>query len=1437
MNASQLKHQVVAAAVMALVLSGVKTSFGAERRTYGTEFANSTWQSRVVMKTSSTLLFPGAKLTDLTNVTFYAYQEKSSNCSNPGWAQSYFTHAYPAEGEPQTLVTTIQRRDGVVIKGVVIKLTQGANGVYGQQDSLPYWSRSTTEQADADIPTWDAAQFDGSGNIVPKDSRTGTGDYKFSFVHTRAPVPTAAPQLVFANGAGEPTLTLDDLRNCRFAGWLQGSELSSNFRRVGARNRVLTEENDHVTKMRLEFQACDGAAAALKCAVVELTNGEDGVYAQVVKAGTVSSSQTPGHQFVAADGSWTAGVTDLVVTSALGGSGLGLAGLTAFCEGSRTHYGSDYTYGTFQAQTDVPSAWTFVFPEATLAELRYATLQSYVKTKTGSISATGMAQSYVIHAYPDWECPEFLVAGVQKVDGQYVKATVVKLTETINGVYAQELCTPYYKTQDSTHEFIKTISATGGITYDGTTDMSYAFNYLNTRTIVPTAAPRLLFSNGAGEPTLTLDDIRNCTFTGYLVGGACVTDAAKFSSMIGQNAVYEQDAQGNLAKIRIEMQSESGGFLKCVAVELTNGEGGVYGQSVRACYANQGIGYRMLTDEGELQQGVESFSVVAVCDDRGTILANWGYGLAGLVATLTERKQLTLDRSMTWSELTGSAESVQDTERIFELDVTADATLTFDVPVQANTLLVRSAVGNSPAFAVADGVEAPVFAQWDLRETTGNVVFSGFTPVTNARTDNILPNAASTLFFNGPTNGKLPFNETGMEVPCKEVALGDGVALNAFVFNRVRAFTVTGEVTLNGNVTGTGTIALTADGSIGIAPGVTLANTVTLSVPDGVKTPLRLLGDGGWTKLPFATAAVTGGGAFVLRQGTLKCAYGDPLETAVEIGEGGVLEIAVRDYHVHEGYVSPAVLGAGGVIRFVGPDGQEVGVGRAEMNVLPGAPGADVVWTPTDDGPNTLSTDANWSSGTTPGEGDVVLTDGGRDGGATVTLAAAQTFGVIIVKEGASIAFTADGGAVSGQRIVVGPNASVTLPTAAVSFEELEVMPGATVVFADAGEPMQVASLTVNGQLDLRGTTLSAASFGGTGTVTDTREPSADGRTGELHLTVATGSQTLALMLSGSVKVVKEGAGTLVLGKMTRTNGGGWEIAAGTVKPSDNLNTSRAFGQLGSTIVVHDGATYDMNDQRDSRVYRFVLNGGTIANFGASGIPSSGGSIGEITLTTNSFLNAYSSFPLWGTVDLNGYELTVDIRSSRNLYLYKDGDTVGGIFTNGTVNIRSGGYFRPDAVAGNLRDMRTVDFVLGAALDMQTSINVRNLAAGWKLEHTGGGGKVNIYGVFTPNAENYLSNFELQDGATLNLKDWNWKDDGIYDISKSVTGQTLGFAEGATVYVSLGSRKVSQVERVVAWDAGKKPNVKFRPAPGTSCGFVAKVDGLYAVKGLRIVIR
>ena len=110
---------------------------------------------------------------------------------------------------------------------------------------------------------------------------------------------------------------------------------------------------------------------------------------------------------------------------------------------------------------------------------------------------------------------------------------------------------------------------------------------------------------------------------------------------------------------------------------------------------------------------------------------------------------------------------------------------------------------------------------------------------------------------------------------------------------------------------------------------------------------------------------------------------------------------------------------------------------------------------------------------------------------------------------------------------------------------------------------------------------------------------------GELHVVVAddeTGFCNVAL--TGGLKVVKEGEGTLLMDKASQAYFGGTEIAAGVLKAGAGL--AQPCGVAGGWIVADESGTVDFNGNANMQSYRYdfadgakALNGGAAISSGA----------------------------------------------------------------------------------------------------------------------------------------------------------------------------------------------------------------------------------------------
>ena len=113
---------------------------------------------------------------------------------------------------------------------------------------------------------------------------------------------------------------------------------------------------------------------------------------------------------------------------------------------------------------------------------------------------------------------------------------------------------------------------------------------------------------------------------------------------------------------------------------------------------------------------------------------------------------------------------------------------------------------------------------------------------------------------------------------------------------------------------------------------------------------------------------------------------------------------------------------------------------------------------------------------------------------------------------------------------------------------------------------------------------------------------------GELHIVVADGETgTCNVALTGGLKVVKEGEGTLVMEKASQAYFGGTEIAEGVLKSGAGL--AQPCGVAGGWILADASGTVDFNGNANMQAYRYdfadgakALNSGAAISSGAFSI-------------------------------------------------------------------------------------------------------------------------------------------------------------------------------------------------------------------------------------------
>jgi len=595
--------------------------------------------------------------------------------------------------------------------------------------------------------------------------------------------------------------------------------------------------------------------------------------------------------------------------------------------------------------------------------------------------------------------------------------------------------------------------------------------------------------------------------------------------------------------------------------------------------------------------------------------------------------------------------------------------------------------------------------------------------------------------------------------------------------------------------------------ALAAAAGVSLPVSAVLKSAEGSRFAPQALEIGGGLRLSVPLYAVNVGGTLSFGAGA-KIVF----DTA-NYNDGGTTEaLTAGVFALPEGETAADVLSHFGVndSRFtlsLSADGRTVLVSADAVPVT-------ATWTGAGDGAS-LGSAANW--------------DCRNASGAKIADALPCAMTRVVVCSGAA-ALNAPAGTSLPWPYLRLEAGSATLSAAVVDwrgFDALLVPEGVTV---DLGGNKLYLSETVRGR----------------GTFTDTAVAG-----GELHFDIpedatftnerAAPSAAGSFALSGTLRLVKDGAGTFKAARTGQTYSGGTRVAAGILKygaePSQGI-----FGARTGDVAVSAGGILDVNGFAGSYGHRFILDGGTLRNTGGD-LDVGLAQLGDIGLGADSAFAASTSFGLVGsgyaahTLALGGNRLAVDIASGK--YFYICNMTID----DGMVDVLSGGWFvtgRSSPIGSSNNDIvaTNVDFRVNAALELNAKIKARDYEAVYGYNYNSGSAVIEVNGTFRPSAHNYFRGCTMMDGSTIDLSS---RTNALPLVSAFTSGaKTLGFEAEKTVRMKFGGYGVTSREPVISW--ASKPAgidaVKFRSAPGEIArGFVAKDDGLYVVCGFMILVR
>ena len=336
-------------------------------------------------------------------------------------------------------------------------------------------------------------------------------------------------------------------------------------------------------------------------------------------------------------------------------------------------------------------------------------------------------------------------------------------------------------------------------------------------------------------------------------------------------------------------------------------------------------------------------------------------------------------------------------------------------------------------------------------------------------------------------------------------------------------------------------------------------------------------------------------------------------------------------------------------------------------------------------------------------------------------------------------------------------------------------------------------------------------------------------------------AENTGVTLAGDLRLVKEGAGTLVASKTGQPYACGTVVAAGTLT-CGAAGSATPFG-TGEIIAVGEDGTLEMNGKGAYEGTLIVLDGGTLMNSANIGAQYGSGTLCKLALTADStwtcaathYFGLASDTEKTPTIDLNGHTLDVTIASDHFLRIFST------TITNGTFSVSGSGTF---ISGGSGIEARTVDFQVNCPLFINQALSVRNYESLWASDNynfASNTNRLSVYGTFTPTTT-YFYGCTLMDGATIDLSGLS---DTLSITSDSQYGlTTLTFADDATVYVDVGARSFISSPCLLSWTEDTQPSnlssLSFKRPEGTERVYgIAKQDGglYYTGAGLIILFR
>ena len=662
-------------AAAASLAAGLRSSYTSPKWVMG----GAARSSASVLATTAALAFPDMKLVDVQELlsqgyVFGAWQCGTSMIRRALQAKDVLICRDPDTDAVVKIVGVFSFVDDKYTKSIAFELTDGAVGVYARGARAQYVGGSQ--------PDFVFAELNGNGGVTyscdsansPKATPStvagwengGYGACGLSIV--KVP-PKDAPALIWANEEGKPALTLDDIKDNAFSGTICGVSTGPNSigQPINAYNKsVAVDGEGKATLIRLEFQYKEDGH--VKCTVVELTNGDGGVYGQSTKS-VYKDGVEVGYRFVNDDGTMNAITGESVpgfygqagaISGANSTAGYGVCALHVSAVQpvyrSKMFYGSDQHIQDVTKLPCVPGGWTKVFDDVTLQELKDGEYEFSGWFCGGFTSSKQLvfAQQFETFTPADETSVSNALCVFNIYDTgspRHTKSVAIELETRDDGVWARHARGQYLNNQNNVNFKFAWLDENGKPTFDcdqsshtangnnnhpaSWTDGGYGLAGLKASKYMKKNESLLVWANPAGEPVLTLDDVKDrylgCYFASAHISG-------KNGEGMGMYKAFEYDGD-SLRSMRVEFQIYDGGWNKAVIVNFTNGVDGVYGCAVAAGHANANsnkVGFHFVNASGGF---VNAGDTVAVKYNEG------GYGIFDLFAA----PMVTLAEDEDWS--------------------------------------------------------------------------------------------------------------------------------------------------------------------------------------------------------------------------------------------------------------------------------------------------------------------------------------------------------------------------------------------------------------------------------------------------------------------------------------------------------------------------------------------------------------------------------------------------------------------------------------------------------------------------------------------------------------------------------------------------------------------------------------------------------------------